>query len=81
MTVNPGFGGQKFISGMEEKILKLNDLRRERNPAVVIQVDGGIDKGNIKKLIDLGVTDIVMGSAVFKNGNIRENLNEYQIFL
>lgn len=81
MTVNPGFGGQKFISSMENKITALENLIKENNSHIIIQVDGGVDKSNIKKLIDLGATDIVMGSSVFKDGKIRENLKEFKTLI
>lgn len=81
MTVNPGFGGQKFISSMENKITALENLIKENNSHIIIQVDGGVDKSNIKKLIDLGATDLVMGSSVFKDGKIRENLKEFKTLI
>lgn len=81
MTVNPGFGGQKYINGMESKIIQLNNLIKEKASSAIIQIDGGIDEDNIDRLIELGVKDIVMGSAVFKNGNITENLQKFKTYI
>lgn len=81
MTVNPGFGGQKYIEGMEAKIVQLNNLIREKASSAVIQVDGGVNENNIHRLIDLGAKDIVMGSAVFKNGKILDNLKKFKIYI
>lgn len=81
MTVNPGFGGQKYINGMESKIIQLNNLIKEKASSAIIQIDGGIGEDNIDRLIELGVKDIVMGSAVFKNGNITENLQKFKTYI
>lgn len=81
MTVNPGFGGQKYINGMEAKIIQLNNLIKEKASSAIIQVDGGIGENNIDRLIKLGVKDIVMGSSVFENGNITENLQKFKIYI
>ncbi len=81
MTVNPGFGGQKYIGCMESKIVQLNNLIKEKSSSAIIQVDGGINENNIQKLIDLGAKDIVMGSAVFKNRNILDNLKKFKIYI
>ncbi|MDF2881735.1 MAG: ribulose-phosphate 3-epimerase [Clostridiaceae bacterium] len=81
MTVNPGFGGQKYINGMEAKIIQLNNLIKEKASSAIIQVDGGIGENNIDRLIELGAKDIVMGSSVFKNGNITENLQKFKTYI
>ncbi|QAT39254.1 ribulose-phosphate 3-epimerase [Clostridium sp. JN-9] len=81
MTVNPGFGGQKYIDCMESKIVQLNNLIKEKSSSAIIQVDGGINENNIQRLIGLGVKDIVMGSAVFKNRNILDNLKKFKIYI
>lgn len=73
MSVNPGFGGQKFISYTLNKIKELNDIRKSNNLNFEIQVDGGVCKNNIRDLADLGVDNLVAGSAVFE-GNIKENI-------
>jgi ribulose-phosphate 3-epimerase len=76
MTVNPGYGGQKFIPGMVQKI---RDLREKLDAAgyenVPIQVDGGINRDTIDAVLDAGASVIVAGSAVF-NGEIRGNAQE-----
>lgn len=63
MTVNPGFGGQSFIEAVVPKISRAASLIKGRD--IILQVDGGVDKGNIARLRDLGVTSIVAGSSVF----------------
>lgn len=74
MTVNPGFGGQKYINYCSEKIKELKGLSNKLNKDLLIQVDGGIGKDNIKEVIECGVNVIVAGSAVFKDGKIEENI-------
>jgi ribulose-phosphate 3-epimerase len=65
MTVNPGFGGQRFIPTMTDKLARLDRLRRERGPEVEIAVDGGVEEGNAAALRALGVDVLVAGTAVF----------------
>lgn len=65
MSVNPGFGGQSFIPESIEKIKKLRDLANQKNPALQIQVDGGINKDNAAEVIRSGADILVAGSAVF----------------
>jgi ribulose-phosphate 3-epimerase len=74
MTVNPGFGGQKFIPYSKEKIIELRKLAEEHNNGLMIQVDGGIDSSNIGEVVKCGADVIVAGSAVFKNGEIENNI-------
>lgn len=77
MTVNPGFGGQKFIDSMTYKIQDLKELLYKKNlKDKVIQVDGGINDNTIKTVYDLGVTDIVVGSYIFSGNNIDENIKK-----
>ena len=66
MSVNPGFGGQKFISGALEKVKQLDKIRKELNLTFEIEIDGGINLENISTVIDAGVDIAVAGSAVFK---------------
>lgn len=73
MTVNPGFGGQKFIPYTIDKIRELSELSRTLNPNLLIEVDGGVDKTNIKAVVDNGAEIIVAGSAIY-NGNVEENI-------
>ena len=73
MTVNPGFGGQKFIKTMEKKIIEASELIKGSSKNVFLEIDGGINKKNIKNLKKYDVDIYVSGSAVFKNGNIKDN--------
>lgn len=75
MSVNPGFGGQSYISYCTEKICRLRTMAQEQGVELDIEVDGGINKNTISEVIDAGANIIVAGSAVFKGdieGNIRE---------
>ncbi|MDF2883385.1 MAG: Ribulose-phosphate 3-epimerase [Clostridiaceae bacterium] len=74
MTVNPGFGGQKFIDYSYEKIKAVKELRNKYNKNLKIEVDGGIGEDNIKDVCEAGAEIVVAGSAVFKNHNIKENI-------
>lgn len=75
MSVNPGFGGQKFIPYSLEKIKEVKEMAiKANNPNILIQVDGGVDKNNVKDVIEAGANVIVAGSAVFGDGNIAENI-------
>ena len=65
MTVNPGFGGQKFIEPMVPKIRHISRLIRERGVRVEIEVDGGIDAGTAPLVVAAGASILVAGSAVF----------------
>ena len=73
MTVNPGFGGQKFIPYTLEKVRALRGLLQERGLDTDIEVDGGVTPDNVRALMDAGANVFVAGSAVFKN-NIGENV-------
>ena len=73
MSVNPGFGGQKFIPYSLDKIKELSKMREKKNQKLLIQVDGGVGVDNIKALSDAGVDEFVAGSSVFK-GNILKNI-------
>ncbi len=68
MSVNPGFGGQKFIPFTLDKIRKL----REMSPDIDIEVDGGVNKDNVAELVKAGANVLVAGTAVF-GGDIAEN--------
>lgn len=75
MSVNPGFGGQKFIQYSLNKVREVKEMAlKANNPNILIQVDGGIDKNNVKDIIEAGANVIVAGSAVFGDGNIEENI-------
>lgn len=74
MSVNPGFGGQKFIKYSLEKIREIKELSEVKNKDLLIQVDGGIEKENIIDAVNAGANVIVAGSSVFRNGRIKENI-------
>ena len=76
MSVHPGFGGQSFIETTFDKIKKLRKESERQGRNIDIEVDGGIDFNNIRKVIECGANVIVMGSTIF-NGNIEENLIQY----
>lgn len=78
MTVNPGFGGQKFIKSMERKIIDLRNIIDDKNLDILIEVDGGIKLENAKKIIDLGADIIVAGSGIFEAEDIVERTNEFK---
>lgn len=65
MTVNPGYGGQTFIDNSYERIDELRSMIDQSGKNVLIEVDGGVDTGNAKKLVDAGVDVLVAGSSVF----------------
>ena len=65
MSVNPGFGGQKFIRGALEKIRQLNQWRTRYNASFRIEVDGGVDLGNVAELAQAGANTFVAGSSIF----------------
>lgn len=66
MSVNPGFGGQKFITYTLEKIKQLKQMIRERNLEVLIEIDGGVTIENAKEIIEAGADVLVAGSTVFR---------------
>jgi len=75
MSVNPGFGGQKYIEYSVDKISQVKELKDKYNKELYIQVDGGIDATNVSKVIKCGANFIVAGSAVFKNNEIEKNIS------
>lgn len=69
MSVNPGFGGQKFINNTYKKLSDIKALKRRYNPELLIEVDGGVDLNNITKLVDAGADVLVAGSSVFSSND------------
>jgi ribulose-phosphate 3-epimerase len=67
MSVNPGFGGQKFIESTYGRIQRIKDLVLQKNSKALIEVDGGVDMNNAKRLIECGTDVLVAGSTVFKS--------------
>lgn len=76
MTVNPGFGGQKFIPSMVEKIRKLVTMRNAKGTRFRIEVDGGIDLTTVASIVRAGAELLVAGNAVFGNRNITNDARE-----
>ncbi|MHC1742058.1 MAG: ribulose-phosphate 3-epimerase [Syntrophobacteraceae bacterium] len=74
MTVNPGFGGQKFIEAMLPKVTRCRRMIDETGRPVVLEVDGGVHSGTIDGLVEAGVDVFVAGSAVFKGESYGENV-------
>lgn len=72
MSVNPGFGGQKFIPGAFEKIRQLNQWRARYNGAFRIEVDGGVDLENIAELAQAGANTFVAGTSIFHTPDAKE---------
>jgi ribulose-phosphate 3-epimerase len=65
MSVNPGFGGQKFIPNTYKKLADIKALKRRYNPELLIEVDGGVDATNAAKLVEAGADVLVAGNSVF----------------
>lgn len=74
MSVNPGFGGQKFIPSALDKIRELDSIRKQRELGFAIEIDGGAGADNIDEILAAGTDIVVAGSSVFKKGNIREQV-------
>jgi len=68
MTVNPGFTGQQFLPSVVDKVRRLHRIVQERGLAVKIEVDGGIDDGNIRTIVEAGAEIVVAGATVFFGG-------------
>lgn len=77
MSVNPGFGGQKFIPSAMEKIRELSEVRRAEGLNFEIEVDGGANLDNVQELASAGTDIIVAGSAVFKTPDITETTRQF----
>jgi ribulose-phosphate 3-epimerase len=77
MSVNPGFGGQKFMPEVLEKIKELKQIQTEKNIDFDIEIDGGINFDNCKSAIEAGANILVSGTTIFKsnNGDIKKNIN------
>lgn len=78
MSVNPGFGGQKFIPSAVSKVKELAALKKERNLNFVIEIDGGVTLDNAKMLEEAGVELAVAGSAVFKTEDAAETVRRFK---
>lgn len=76
MSVNPGFGGQKYIPASTERIRRLSGLRQQLNPACLIEVDGGIKPENVAEVFRAGTDVVVAGSALFNDRPVAENMEK-----
>lgn len=76
MSVNPGFGGQSFIENTYQKVTDLKELITRKNANTLIEIDGGVNADNAKKLIDCGADVLVAGSFVFKSPNPTETIKK-----
>lgn len=77
MSVNPGFGGQKFIPNSLKKLKKLADLKRDSSYNYLIEVDGGVSLQNVKEISDAGCEVFVAGSSVYSSNNINETIKKF----
>jgi ribulose-phosphate 3-epimerase len=76
MSVNPGFGGQKFIPHTFDKIRQLRSMIEAVESSAMIEVDGGVDLSNYRDLIDSGADAMVAGNAIFGSANPKETITE-----
>lgn len=81
MSVNPGFGGQKFIPRSLEKLREARALIDARNPACVLEVDGGVGKENIADVVEAGARAIVMGSSIFGTADPAKTIRELRALI
>lgn len=81
MSVNPGFGGQKFIESSLEKIRKLKSIREENRYNFVIEVDGGVNLENGRKLVKAGADILVAGSSVFAADDVVKRVEKFKEML
>lgn len=80
MTVNPGFGGQKFIHSMTKKIEKLDKIRKENKDCnFKIEVDGGVDNNTVKECFDAGTDVFVAGSYVFNSDDVAGRIKSLRL--
>lgn len=78
MSVNPGFGGQSFISSQVEKIKRIKAMIEKRNPSCILEIDGGVKISNVDKVLDAGINLVVAGSGVFNDDGIKNNVEEFR---
>lgn len=76
MSVNPGFGGQKFIPATMAKIRKVREMIRATGSSAVIEVDGGVKQDNAKAIAEAGADMLVMGSAFFESGDYKKTMEK-----
>jgi len=78
MSVNPGFGGQKFIPNSLDKIRTLRKMLQDRGLEALIEIDGGVNEKTIKDISDAGVDVFVAGSAIFKSTNYQKTISKFR---
>ena len=76
MSVNPGFGGQKFIESTYDKIIEVKEMIDAVNPNIRLEVDGGINLENIGRVAEHGVDTFVAGSAIFNSKNYKKTISQ-----
>lgn len=76
MSVNPGFGGQRFIPSALDKVAQLRTIIRERGLSTLIQIDGGVNAGTISRISSAGVDVFVAGSAIFGSDDYAQTISE-----
>ena len=76
MSVNPGFGGQRFIPSALDKVAQLRTTIRERGLSTLIQIDGGVNAGTISRISSAGVDVFVAGSAIFGSDDYAQTISE-----
>ena len=76
MSVNPGFGGQKFIENTYNKVRQLREMCQRKNPQCLIEVDGGVNLQNAPLLFNAGADVLVAGNAVFKSEDPIKTIHE-----
>ncbi len=76
MSVNPGFGGQAYIPGTDERLRRIAEMRDRRNPACAIEVDGGIGHATAARAVEAGAEILVAGSAIFGSADIANAVAE-----
>jgi len=81
MTVNPGFGGQKFINSALPKIRKAREMVNSTAHNVAIEVDGGVTLDNIKSIAEAGADIIIAGASVFGSGNYKQTIGSMKAIL
>jgi ribulose-phosphate 3-epimerase len=79
MSVNPGFGGQKFISSALRKVAEIREMAEKRNPSLLIEVDGGVNDKNAKALLEAGADILVAGSYVFKSDDYKKAIESLRV--
>ncbi|MEJ2112907.1 MAG: ribulose-phosphate 3-epimerase [Flavobacteriaceae bacterium] len=81
MSINPGFGGQKFESMTYNRIKKLRKMINDQNLDTLIEIDGGVNDKNAKQLIDVGADVLVAGSYIFKSNNQLQTIKELKALI